>query len=77
MAEVGVHEAKRHLSKLLNRVLAGEEITISKRGKPVARLVPVKQPQKRQLGRDKGLFEVPPDFDSPLPQDMLESFERR
>ena len=76
MTEVGVHEAKTHLSKLLNRVLAGEEITISRGGKPIARLVPVARSPKRWLGRDRGLFEVPSDFDAPLPDDVLESFER-
>jgi len=76
MSEVGVHEAKTHLSKLLNRVLAGEEITISKGGKPIARLVPVEGHPQRQVGRDRGLFQVPPDFDSPLPEKVLETFEK-
>ena len=72
---VGIHEAKTHLSRLLRRVAAGEEIVIAKGGKPVARLVPVAPPERRALGRDKGLFEVPVDFDTPLPDDVLDSFE--
>ncbi len=75
MSEVGVHEAKTHLSRLLRRVAAGEEIVIAKGGKPVARLVPVDMPTERQLGRDRGLFVVPDDFDAPLPDELIEDFE--
>ena len=75
MSEVGVHEAKTHLSRLLRRVAAGEEIVIAKGGKPVARLVPVDMPTERQLGRDRGLFVVPDDFDAPLPDEVIEDFE--
>jgi prevent-host-death family protein len=74
MAEVGVHEAKTHLSRLLRRVAAGEEVVISRGGKPVARLVPVEGPTRRQLGRDRGLIHIPPDFDE-LPEEFLSSFE--
>jgi len=75
MAQVGVHEAKTHLSDLLRRVASGEEITISRGGRPVARLVPVAR-SGRQIGRDRGLFTVPDDFDAPLPDEVLEDFER-
>lgn len=75
MAEVGVHEAKTHLSRLLRRVAAGEEIVIARGGRPVARLVPVRRPRRRALGRDRGLFEVPEDFDAPLPEDLARGFE--
>jgi prevent-host-death family protein len=75
MIEVGVHEAKTHLSRLLQRVAAGEEIVIARGGKPVARLVPVQGPRSRELGRDRGLFEVPEDFDAPLPAEVLVDFE--
>ncbi len=75
MIEVGIHEAKTHLSKLLRRVAAGEEIIIARAGKPVARLLPVDKGKSRKLGQDQGLFEVPDDFDSPLPQEILRSFE--
>ena len=57
MVEVNIHEAKTHLSKLLNRVSAGEEVVIAKSGKPLARLVPFQQVgQKRVPDQDKGLF---------------------
>ncbi len=73
--EVGVHEAKTQFSKLLRRVAAGEEIVISRGGVPVARLVPVAQEGPRQFGRDSGKFDVPEDFDAPLPDDLLRAFE--
>jgi prevent-host-death family protein len=76
MAEVGVHEAKTHLSRLLRRVAAGEEVVIARGGRPVARLVPIDGTPRRELGRDRGLFEVPEDFDAPLPDETLRSFER-
>lgn len=62
------------MSALLRRVAAGEEITITSGGKPVARLVPTHAPRERALGRDRQLFEVPDDFDAPLPDDVLEAF---
>ena len=74
MTEVGVHEAKTHLSKLLRRVAAGEEIVIARGGKPVARLVPAKSKSVRKLGIDRGVFTVPERFDEPLPDDVLETF---
>lgn len=78
MAEVNIHEAKTHFSRLIARVAAGEEIIIAKAGKPVARLVPFHgRGRKRLLGMDRGLFAVPDDFDSPLPDDVIDTFEGR
>jgi prevent-host-death family protein len=74
--EVNVHEAKTHLSRLLNRVAAGEEIVISRAGRPIARIVPIAATVPRQLGRDVGVFAVPEDFDQALPEDLLAAFER-
>lgn len=75
MAEVNIHEAKTHLSKLLKRVLEGEEIVIARSGRPIARLVPYAQQAPRQFGVDRGLFEVPDDFDAPLDPETLAGFE--
>ena len=54
MATVNVHEAKTHLSRLLERVEAGEEVVIARNGKPVARLVHCEKRGKRQFGAMKG-----------------------
>ncbi len=73
--DVGVHEAKTHFSKLLRRVALGEEITIRNAGRPVARLVPIKEKPRREFGRDRGLLTVPDDFDAPLPEELQREFE--
>jgi prevent-host-death family protein len=73
--EVGVLEAKTHLSDLLRRVEAGEEILIRRGRTVVARLVPAKPAGKRPLGIDAGRFQVPDDFDAPLDPDVLRAFE--
>lgn len=73
---VGVHEAKTHLSRLLERVAAGEEITITRRGEAVARLLPAERGPSRKLGMDRGRYTVPDDFDAPLPDEALDTFER-
>jgi prevent-host-death family protein len=67
--EVNVHEAKTHLSRLLERVAMGEEVIIAKAGTPVAKLVPVStKSKKRILGTAKGDFVVPDDFNEPDPE---------
>lgn len=78
MCKVNIHEAKTHLSRLLETVSAGKEVVIAKAGKPVARLIPVGRPRKpRRLGVLAGRLRVPADFDAPLPDELLESFEDR
>lgn len=74
MKTVNIHEAKTHLSRLLTEVEAGEEIVIARSGKPIARLSRFEQPNRRVLGRDTGLFQVPDDFDDPLPNELLREF---
>ena len=65
---VNVHEAKTHLSRLLERVEAGEEIVIARAGKPVARLVPLEPGAPRRLiGRSRDKIWMSEDFDEPLP----------
>lgn len=64
---VNIHEAKTHLSKLLQRVMNGEEIIIAKAGKPVARLLPYQpEPAPRTPGNDSGKVVIGADFDEPL-----------
>ena len=73
--EVNIHEAKTHLSRLLERVAMGEEVIIAKAGKPVAKLVSVEtHPKKRKLGSAKGKFTVPDDFNAPLPKEIEDLF---
>ena len=71
MAEVNVHHAKTHLSKLLQRVAAGEEIVIARGGEPVAKLVPIRRARRRVFGSDRGLVQLTEDFDAPLPTEFL------
>jgi prevent-host-death family protein len=76
MLKVNIHAAKTHLSRLLLRVAAGEEVIISKAGRPVAKLVPFSVPgRERVLGRDKGRITIADDFDAQLPEDVLRLFE--
>ena len=75
MKTVNVHEAKTHLSRLLARVVKGEEVVIAKAGKPIARLVPFSQKRERTLGFDVGRIVIAEDFDAPLPEDLLAGFE--
>ena len=72
---MNIHEAKTHLSRLLKRVAAGEQIIIARAGTPIARLTPYKeQGRERVAGRDHGLFTVPDDFDAPLPDEVIDRF---
>lgn len=74
--QVNDHEAKTHLSRLLARVEAGEEIVIAKAGKPIARLIPYeKRPPRRLPGSAKGKVYIHPDFEAPLPEEILADFE--
>ena len=66
---VNIHEAKTHLSRLLKRVQAGEEITIAKAGKPIAVLTAFRERRKSRVpGMDKGKVIIHADFDDPLPE---------
>jgi prevent-host-death family protein len=73
---VNIHEAKTHLSRLLARVMGGEEVIIAKAGKPVARLVPIEQlPKERSPGSAAGRIIILPEFEAPLPEEILQGFE--
>jgi prevent-host-death family protein len=74
---VGVHEAKTHLSRLLDEVAAGEEIVITRRGTEIARLVASRPARTRIFGLDEGRFEIPDSFDDPLPDEIQAAFEGR
>ncbi|MHB8255255.1 MAG: type II toxin-antitoxin system Phd/YefM family antitoxin [Acidiferrobacter sp.] len=70
---VNVFEAKTHLSQLLERVRAGEEIILAKNGRPYARLVPLEIPAKRELGFLSGTVDAA--FFDPLPEEELRAWE--
>jgi prevent-host-death family protein len=74
---VNIHDAKTHLSRLLARVEAGEEIVLARGGRPVARLVPVSaRTQPRKLGVLAGKLWIAPDFDSTeVNEDIARDFE--
>ena len=72
---VNIHEAKTHLSRLLQNVTGGEEVIIAKAGKHIARLVPCEMPKaKRVPGRGRGKGSIADDFDAPLPEEILKGF---
>jgi prevent-host-death family protein len=78
---VNIHAAKTQLSRLVDEAATGAEIVIARAGKPVARLVPLASPQpapgaRRVLGALAGRLRIPADFDAPLPDEMLDGFER-
>jgi prevent-host-death family protein len=79
LAAVNIHAAKTHLSRLVDRAAAGEEIVIAKNGKPLAKLVPYREERKPRVGGSmRGLIVLPDnfpeDFDAPLPDDLLALF---
>lgn len=74
MKTINVYAAKTHLSHLIDEAAAGEEIIIARAGKPVAKIIGLGKP-KRKLGLLKGQWTVPDDFDAPLPEEVLKSFE--
>jgi prevent-host-death family protein len=75
---INIHEAKTHLSRIVEEVAAGSEVIIAKAGRPIARLVPLERTgNRKELGLLRGRFDVPDDFDAPLPPDLLDGFEGR
>ena len=77
MIQVNIHEAKTHLSKLIQRVINGEEVVIARSGKPVARLGPIQDSsrERRQPGSARGLVRIHDDFDAPLPDEIANAFK--
>lgn len=81
MPTFNIHQAKTHFSKLVDQAVAGEEIVIAKAGKPVAKLVSIHEAAgrakpERKLGLLAGKYNIPDDFDAPLPDDVLDEFYR-
>lgn len=75
---INIHEAKTHLSRIVDEVAAGAEVIIAKAGRPLAKLSPLSTPvKKKKLGLLKGKVKVPDDFNKPLPDDITAGFEGR
>jgi len=75
---VNIHEAKTHLSRLVEEVATGSEIIIAKAGKPMARLSPFTVAvKKKKLGLLQGKIKIVGEFNMPLPEDILATFEGR
>jgi antitoxin (DNA-binding transcriptional repressor) of toxin-antitoxin stability system len=79
MVTIDVHVAEMNLARLLEAAAAGEEIVIARGGKPLAKLVPFPEAgrPKRRLGALAGRARIPPEFDEPLPEEVLDAFEGR
>ena len=77
MAIINIHDAKTHFSKILIRVNRGEEVIIAKAGKPVAKIIPIKEGgSDRVPGSAKGMLTISDEFFKVLPDSVIESFEK-
>ena len=74
MREIDIDEATVSLPELVSSLGSNEEIVLTKAGERVAKLVPLPKRQVVRLGRLEGLFQIPDDFDAPLPDDVLALF---
>ena len=77
MLTVNIHEAKTHLSRLIEGALRGEPFVIAKAGKPMVKVVPIEEkeaPKKRRIGFMKGEIVVPDDFDTMMADEIEEMF---
>ncbi|HTV80761.1 MAG TPA: type II toxin-antitoxin system prevent-host-death family antitoxin [Steroidobacteraceae bacterium] len=78
MIKVNIHEAKTHLSRLVEQAAAGTEIIIARAGKPMARLMPLSRPAARKhLGLLKGKIRISDDFNAPLDEETMAAVEGR
>ena len=76
METVNIYAAKTRFSELVDKAAAGEDVVISRHGKPLARLTRLAEPTVRvRFGVLEGKVKVPPDFDAPLPDDVQAGFE--
>ncbi len=73
MTKMNIHEAKTNLSKLIEMAMNGEEVVITKAGKPKVQLVPIAKKEEDWFGMDEGKIWIADDFDE-LPEDILAAF---
>lgn len=78
METVNIYDAKTHLSKLVDKAASGEDVVVSRNGKPLVRITRLEPTRRRiRFGLLKGKLSVPEDFDAPLPDEVLAGFEGR
>ena len=78
METVNIYDAKTRLSQLVDKAAAGEDVVVSRNGKPLARITRLETPKRRvRFGVLEGKLTIPADFDAPLPDEVLTSFEGR
>ncbi len=78
METVNIYEAKTRLSQLVDKAASGEDVVVSRNGKPLVRITRLVSAKRRiKFGLLKGKLTVPADFDVPLPDDVLAGFEGR
>lgn len=78
METVNIYDAKTRLSQLVDKAAAGEDVVVSRNGKPLVRITRLEAPKRQiKFGVLKGKLKVAPDFDAPLPDEVLASFEGR
>ena len=74
---VNIYDAKTRLSQLVDKAAAGEDVVVSRNGKPLVRITRLEEPKRKiKFGILKGKVKVAPDFDAPLPEEILSTFER-
>lgn len=77
MTTVNIHEAKTHLSELIEKAVHGEPFIIAKAGKPLVKVTPLDSPEKKQMRRTgflKGKFKIPRDFDRMCSEEIEQMF---
>jgi prevent-host-death family protein len=76
METVNIYDAKTHLSQLVDKAAAGEDVVVSRHGKPLVRITRLEPARPSiRLGLLEGKLHIPEDFDAPLPGDVLAGFE--
>ena len=78
MQAVNIYEAKTRLSQLVDKAASGEDVVVSRNGKPLVRITQLEDTARRiKFGVLKGRVRIARDFDAPLPHDLLAAFEGR
>jgi prevent-host-death family protein len=78
METLNIYDAKTRFSQLVDKAASGEDVVVSRNGKPLVRITRLEVPKRRiKFGLLKGKLNIPADFDSPLPDEVLAGFEGR